>query len=79
MINLKIIPSANWSATSAKVIATIPSSAAPTSFQAVGLVTIESLPSKHGAWLNTDSKIRLNIQEAISSGTNIYVSFFYAL
>lgn len=78
VINLKITTTSAWTTNTAKVIASVPSTIAPTSFQAVGLVTVGSLPSKHGAWLNTDYKIRMNVQEAIDSGKTIYITFVYA-
>lgn len=79
VINLKITTTSAWSTNSAKIIASVPSSVAPTSFQSVGFVTVGSLPSKHGAWLNTDYKIRMNVQEAIDSGKTIYITFVYTL
>lgn len=79
VINLKVTTTSAWTTNTAKVIASVPSSVAPTSFQAVGFVTVGSLPSVHGAWLNTDYKIRMNVQEAIDSGKSIYITFVYAL
>lgn len=79
IINLKIATTSAWSINSAKVIASIPSSVTPSSFMVPGFVTIGSLPCSHGAWLNTDYKIRMNVKESIESGTNIYITFSYSL
>lgn len=79
IINLKITTTSAWSVNNAKVIASIPSSVTPSSFMVPGFVTLSSLPCSHGAWLNTDYKIRMNVKESIENGTNIYITFSYSL